>query len=119
MRLELPGLFDLQVNGFGGIDFNGPDLTADRAVEAVEQMRAVGVTRCLPTLVTSSFTEFARSAHVLARITSTAIAGIHMEGPTCLPRTARAPTPRVAPPTSTTSRRRTLPAAGSTGHARA
>ena len=27
MTLELPGLFDLQVNGFGGIDFNAPDLT--------------------------------------------------------------------------------------------
>jgi N-acetylglucosamine-6-phosphate deacetylase len=81
MRLELPGLFDLQVNGFGGIDFNGPDLTADRAVEAVEQMRAVGVTRCLPTLVTSSFVEFARNARVLARTASAAIAGIHMEGP--------------------------------------
>jgi N-acetylglucosamine-6-phosphate deacetylase len=81
MRLELPGLFDLQVNGFGGIDFNGPHLTADRAMEAAEQMRAVGVTRFLPTLVTSSFAQFARSAHVLARTTSTAIAGIHMEGP--------------------------------------
>jgi len=81
MRLELPGLFDLQVNGFGGIDFNGPDLTADRAAEAVERMRATGVTRCLPTLVTSSFAAFARSARVLARTTSPAIAGIHMEGP--------------------------------------
>jgi N-acetylglucosamine-6-phosphate deacetylase len=81
MRLELPGLFDLQVNGYGGIDFNGPDLTADRAADAVEQMRAVGVTRCLPTLVTSSFAQFARSARILARTTSTAIAGIHMEGP--------------------------------------
>ncbi len=81
MRLELPGLFDLHVNGFGGIDFNGPDLSADRAAEAVEQMRATGVTRCLPTLVTSSFAQFARSARVLARTTSTAIAGIHMEGP--------------------------------------
>jgi len=81
MRLELPGLFDLQVNGFGGIDFNGPDLTADRATEAVERMRATGVTRCLPTLITSSFAQFARSARVLARTTSRAIAGIHMEGP--------------------------------------
>ena len=40
MRLELPGLFDLQVNGFGGIDFNAPDLTADRVGEALERMRA-------------------------------------------------------------------------------
>ncbi|MBI1875832.1 MAG: amidohydrolase family protein [Acidobacteria bacterium] len=81
MKLEMPGLFDLQVNGFAGIDFNGPDLTADRVDEALERMRATGVTRCLPTLITSSFEQFARSARVLARMSSAAIAGIHMEGP--------------------------------------
>jgi N-acetylglucosamine-6-phosphate deacetylase len=81
MRIALPGLFDLQVNGFGGIDFNAPDLTADRAAEALERMRATGVTRCLPTLITSSFDRFAANARVLASISHPAIAGIHMEGP--------------------------------------
>jgi N-acetylglucosamine-6-phosphate deacetylase len=81
MRLEVPGLFDLQVNGFGGIDFNAPDLTPSRAAEALERMRATGVTRCLPTLITSSFDEFARNARLLARLPGSAIAGIHMEGP--------------------------------------
>jgi len=81
MRLMLPGLFDLQVNGFGGIDFNATDLTADRVVEALELMRRTGVTRCLPTLITSSFDRFAPSARVLARLAHPAMAGIHMEGP--------------------------------------
>ena len=90
MRIELPGLFDLQVNGFGGVDFNAPDLTAERVVEALERMRATGVTRCLPTLITSSFEEFAASARVLGRVPDPAIAGIHMEGPYLSPRTARA-----------------------------
>jgi N-acetylglucosamine-6-phosphate deacetylase len=81
MTIELPGLFDLQVNGFGGIDFNAPSLTADRVGEALERMRATGVTRCLPTLISSSFERFAASARVLARMTDAAIAGIHMEGP--------------------------------------
>jgi N-acetylglucosamine-6-phosphate deacetylase len=81
VRLELPGLFDLQVNGFGGIDFNGPNLTPDLASEALERMRATGVTRCLPTLITSSFEQFAASARTLARLSHPAIAGIHMEGP--------------------------------------
>jgi len=81
MRIELPGLFDLQVNGFGGIDFNAPDLAADRVDEALDRMRATGVTRCLPTLITSSFEQFAAGAHVLGRMPSAAIAGIHMEGP--------------------------------------
>jgi N-acetylglucosamine-6-phosphate deacetylase len=81
MRIELPGLFDLQVNGFGGIDFNAPALSEDRVAEALERMRATGVTRCLPTLITSSFERFAAGARVLGRMADAAIAGIHMEGP--------------------------------------
>jgi N-acetylglucosamine-6-phosphate deacetylase len=81
MRVELPGLFDIQVNGFGGIDFNASDLTSDRVGEALARMRETGVTRCLPTLITSSFEQFAASARVLARVADPAIAGIHMEGP--------------------------------------
>jgi N-acetylglucosamine-6-phosphate deacetylase len=81
MRIESPGFFDLQVNGFGGIDFNAPDLTLDRVDEALTRMRATGVTRCLPTLITSSFDSFARCARILARSSAAAIAGIHMEGP--------------------------------------
>jgi N-acetylglucosamine-6-phosphate deacetylase len=81
MRVELPGLFDLQVNGFGGVDFNAPDLSADRVDEALDLMRATGVTRCLPTLITSSFEHFAAGARLLARSPHPAIAGIHMEGP--------------------------------------
>jgi N-acetylglucosamine-6-phosphate deacetylase len=81
VTIELPGLFDLQLNGFGGIDFNAPDLTADRVEEALQRVRLTGVTRCLPTLITSSFEDFAASARVLSRVASAAIAGIHMEGP--------------------------------------
>jgi N-acetylglucosamine-6-phosphate deacetylase len=81
MKVTLPGLFDLQVNGFGGVDFNAPDLTADRLDDALDQMRRTGVTRCLPTLITSSFDRFAPSARVLSHSSHPAIAGIHMEGP--------------------------------------
>ena len=81
MRVELPGLFDLQVNGFGGVDFNRPGLTSDRAAEAIDRMRATGVTRCLPTLITSSFDAFAPAARILAGMSNAAIAGVHMEGP--------------------------------------
>ena len=68
MKVTLPGLFDLQVNGFGGVDFNGPALTAECVRGALERMRATGVTRCLPTLITSSFDRFAAGARVLAGI---------------------------------------------------
>ncbi len=81
MKLEFPGLFDLQVNGFAGIDFNAPGLTSEGLAEALERQRATGVTRCLPTLITSSFDRFARNARVIARSPDPAVAGIHMEGP--------------------------------------
>ncbi len=81
MKLEFPGLFDLQVNGFAGVDFNAPGLTSDGLAEALERQRATGVTRCLPTLITSSFDRFARNARVIARSPDPAVAGIHMEGP--------------------------------------
>jgi N-acetylglucosamine-6-phosphate deacetylase len=115
VTVELPGLFDLQVNGFGGVDFNAPGLTADRVAEALERMRATGVTRCLPTLITSSFERFAASARVLARMTDAAIAGIHMEGPYLSPdEGARGAHPRehVAPPSADDFSRRQDAASG-------
>jgi N-acetylglucosamine-6-phosphate deacetylase len=44
-------------------------------------MRETGVTRCLPTLITSSFEDFAERAGRLSTVAHPAIAGIHMEGP--------------------------------------
>lgn len=85
ISVQLSGLFDLQVNGFAGVDFNAPDLTADAVCMALERMRATGVTRCLPTLITSSLEDFAASARVIANLASPAIAGIHMEGPYLAP----------------------------------
>ena len=115
MNVTLPGLFDLQVNGFGGVDFNAPDLTADRLDDALEQMRRTGVTRCLPTLITSSFDRFAASARLLSHSSHPAIAGIHMEGPYVSPDDGyRGAHPRanVATPTLDDFRRRQDAAAG-------
>lgn len=81
MRVELPGLIDLQVNGFAGIDFNDQSLTTDGVAHAIARMRATGVTRCLPTLITGPFERFAACARVLTAVRDPAIAGFHMEGP--------------------------------------
>jgi N-acetylglucosamine-6-phosphate deacetylase len=115
VTIELPGLFDLQVNGFGGIDFNAAGLTEDRVGEALQRMRTTGVTRCLPTLITSTFDEFAASARVLSRMICPAIAGIHMEGPYVSPEDgARGAHPRehVRPATVDDFNRRQDAAAG-------
>src|SRR5271169_3849536 len=81
MQIEFPGLFDLQVNGFGGVDFNNPATTTEDILRTIQAMRATGVTRFLPTLITSSFERFARCAKMLTQTRHPAIVGIHMEGP--------------------------------------
>ena len=79
--VQFSGLFDLQVNGFAGVDFNDPRLTEDTALRAIDALRATGVTRFLPTLISSSFEDFARCAKFWAELKHPAVAGIHMEGP--------------------------------------
>ena len=81
MKVRLSGFFELQANGFAGVDFNDVDLSAERAAAALDAMLLTGVTRALPTLITAPFTAFARCARVLARLEHPAMAGIHMEGP--------------------------------------
>ena len=51
--MRTSGLFDLQVNGFAGIDFNSEAIDADALDHALEAMLATGVTACLPTLITA------------------------------------------------------------------
>jgi N-acetylglucosamine-6-phosphate deacetylase len=80
-RLSHVGFFDLQVNGFAGVDFNDPSTTPDRVRAAVDALRARGVTRFLPTIISSSLPVFARCAALLSKAGTNAIAGIHMEGP--------------------------------------
>jgi N-acetylglucosamine-6-phosphate deacetylase len=80
-RLTWPGFLDLQVNGFAGVDFNDPAMTMDGLQHAVGALRTHGVTRFLPTLITSSPDRFAQCARLVLQLKSDAILGIHMEGP--------------------------------------
>lgn len=81
MKYRLPGLVDLQVNGFAGIDYNNGNLSAGQIAESFAAMRRTGVTRCLPTIITSSGEHFAKCAAPLIASTDAMIAGLHMEGP--------------------------------------
>jgi N-acetylglucosamine-6-phosphate deacetylase len=84
-KVELPGFVDLQVNGFVGVDFGDPATTADDVRRAVAAIETTGVTRFLPTLITSSLESFAACARTLVGVGHPAIAGIHMEGPYIAP----------------------------------
>ena len=87
MQRHTPGLFDLQVNGFAGVDFNDSGLTPDRFEHALNKILSTGVTQFLPTLITADRStllhrfkalEVAVSASERAQ---TMVPGYHLEGP--------------------------------------
>lgn len=81
------GLFDLQVNGFAGIDFNDAALTASDFERALNAMAATGVVQCLPTLITATEAQLqARFAALDEAVAHTRLGGLmvpgyHLEGP--------------------------------------
>ena len=82
-----PGLFDLQVNGYGGVWFCDRDITPEKVVRAIEPYFAHGVTRLCPTLITNSFealsagfTAIREACEQYAWINHV-VAGCHLEGP--------------------------------------
>jgi N-acetylglucosamine-6-phosphate deacetylase len=78
--LAVPGLVDLHVNGFGGVDFLGAD--ADGYRRAGKALLETGVTACLPTLITSPEDELvAAMREVPLSSTAPRILGVHLEGP--------------------------------------
>ena len=81
MRIEFPGLVDIQVNGFGGVDFNSPEVSVDDVRRVLPVMKATGVTRFLPTFITGPLDRFAHCARVMLDVGDPSIAGIHLEGP--------------------------------------
>jgi N-acetylglucosamine-6-phosphate deacetylase len=85
--MQSPGLTDLQVNGYAGVDFNDAALTADALDHALHAMRAANVTTCLPTLITADATTLKHrlvaldAAVAASRLGPTMVPGFHLEGP--------------------------------------
>ena len=81
---ELPGFIDLQVNGFGGVDFSNPNLKSRDFVETCYKLRNVGTAAFLPTLITSPIQVYERNLPLMAdcmeRHGLNAL-GFHLEGP--------------------------------------
>ncbi len=80
------GFTDLQVNGFGGIDFNRPETTLPEIEHALNTIIATGVTRCLPTIITGPPDDMLACLRTLTRARTElnwgqVIAGFHIEGP--------------------------------------
>ena len=82
-----PGFFDPQVNGFGGVDLNGKNLTLENLHQAVLALAFSGVTAFLPTLTTAAPEKTIARLRVLCRameqdpLWRRMAIGIHLEGP--------------------------------------
>ncbi len=82
-----PGLIDLQINGFRGVDFNDPDLRPEQIEKASEELLLTGVTTYYPTLITGSPEKISSLLATFAKVlgqdglASRMIGGIHLEGP--------------------------------------
>lgn len=83
--LAIPGFVDLQVNGFGGVNF--ATATAGEWAEANVQLARTGVTRYLANLISSApavidqALEVAREAIRDLSRPGARLAGVHLEGP--------------------------------------
>lgn len=78
---------DLQVNGFGGGDFNSDDLTAEAMHEACLRLRDAGGGQFLATVITADLDAMYRRLAALVRfreadsLVAEMMPGIHIEGP--------------------------------------
>src|ERR1700685_2968115 len=76
-----PGWIDLQVNGFGGVDFNSPTASSEQIAASLQRMFSTGTTRLFPTVITGAPQLMRDALHNLsqAKKTMPAIEGLHME----------------------------------------
>lgn len=79
--------FDVQVNGYAGVDFNQDDLTPEAMHRACVRLRADGADGVLATIITEDVAVMERRLARLVRLREEdpavreVVAGIHIEGP--------------------------------------
>jgi len=82
-----PGLVDLQLNGYQGVDLNGPALVPEDVRRMVHTLWEQGVTSFFPTVITNATEMISGSLRVIAAAcdrfpeVAAAVLGIHLEGP--------------------------------------
>lgn len=82
-----PGLFDLQINGYGGTWFSDENLTVDQCLEALHAHYQHGITHLFPTLITNSAEALENGFSVIRQAceqeewADRMVLGCHLEGP--------------------------------------
>ena len=84
--MKIPGLIDLQVNGYRGVDFSSADLTRRDFARACRGLCEAGTTAFLPTLISSPKEIYRRNLPIIAEAMEAdefrgRVLGIHLEGP--------------------------------------
>ena len=80
-------IFDIQVNGYGGVDFNSDDLSAQALHQACEKLHDDGVSEILATIITEKLPLMQQRLGRLAQLREQdplamqMIRGFHIEGP--------------------------------------
>ncbi|MEO6847379.1 MAG: N-acetylglucosamine-6-phosphate deacetylase, partial [Chthoniobacterales bacterium] len=77
-----PGLYDVQVNGFGGVDFNNP-ISKDDWLKACSALATHGCTHFLATLITNNQENYRSLLTGIEKLRDEedGCRGYHMEGP--------------------------------------
>ncbi|SEC77645.1 amidohydrolase family protein [Paenibacillus sp. GP183] len=82
-----PGLIDLQLNGFQGMDFNALPIPSGMVGKMPRLLWKEGITSYYPTVITNSEQAIEEAVGAIARecaedsVSQEAVAGIHLEGP--------------------------------------
>ncbi|XBS68860.1 N-acetylglucosamine-6-phosphate deacetylase [Acerihabitans sp. KWT182] len=82
-----PGLVDLQVNGYAGVDFNHCPIEEESVLAATRRLWREGVTAFLPTVITHRDEDIEQMVRAIANArrrfadVGHSVAGIHLEGP--------------------------------------
>lgn len=81
-----PGLIDIQINGYMGVDFSSQNLTIEDLREATRSLWEIGVTTFLPTVVSNDPARMKKSFSLLSKALKDeeigkSIPGFHLEGP--------------------------------------
>ncbi len=81
------GFYDIQVNGYAGIDFNQNDLTAEDFHLACKRLKKDGVEGILATIITADFEDMKKRLANISRyqkkdpLIQDIVRGVHIEGP--------------------------------------
>jgi N-acetylglucosamine-6-phosphate deacetylase len=83
----MPKFVDVQVNGYGGVDFNQDEIAPDALHRTCDMLRAQGVESILATIITEDIAKMCARLSNLVRLrdqdplAKQVIAGFHIEGP--------------------------------------